>query len=82
MQYKLLYIGLLATIAATAIANPTVYLIRHGEKPSSGNGLDAQGEERAQCLTNVFGPNSQYNIGYILAEQPKSGEDLIVIHVS
>ena len=51
----------------------TVYLIRHGEKPSDGSdGLSAQGQQRAQCLRNVFGASSQYNIGYIIAEQPKS----------
>ncbi|KAF7964816.1 hypothetical protein HWV62_2741, partial [Athelia sp. TMB] len=48
-------------------------LIRHGEKPSDGsNGLSAQGEERAQCLRNVFGASSGYDIGYIMAETPKS----------
>ena len=41
--------------SAPKISN-TVYLIRHGEKPSDGGqGLSAQGEERAQCLTNVCG---------------------------
>ncbi|EAW12086.1 putative phosphoglycerate mutase family protein [Aspergillus clavatus NRRL 1] len=59
--------------SAVVSASPTVYLIRHGEKPSDGgNGLSAQGLERAQCLRNVFGSNSDYNIGYILAETPKS----------
>lgn len=62
---------LLAT--ATATAQSTVYLIRHGEKPSSGNGLDSQGEERAQCLVNVFAASSAYNIGHIMAETPQSG---------
>ncbi|CAL5869046.1 uncharacterized protein PFLUO_LOCUS3274 [Penicillium psychrofluorescens] len=61
---------LLAT--ATATAQSTVYLIRHGEKPSSGDGLDSQGEERAQCLVNVFAANSSYNIGHIMAETPQS----------
>ncbi|EGP86120.1 unnamed protein product [Zymoseptoria tritici ST99CH_1A5] len=55
-----------------ALAEPTVYLIRHGEKPSSGNGLSTQGMQRAQCLRNVFGANSGYNINYILAQQYKS----------
>ena len=63
---------LFASVAA-ASSGPTVYLIRHGEKPSSGNGLSSQGEERAQCLTNVFGPASAYDIGYIMAETPQSG---------
>ncbi|THH10438.1 hypothetical protein EW145_g1330 [Phellinidium pouzarii] len=57
---------------APSIAN-TVYLIRHGEKPTDGSdGLSAQGEERAQCLVNVFGTSSDFNIGYIIAEKPKS----------
>ncbi|KAJ6153632.1 hypothetical protein N7470_006591 [Penicillium chermesinum] len=62
----------LALLAALAVADPTVYLIRHGEKPDSGNGLSSQGEERAQCLVNVFGASSSYDIGYILAEKPES----------
>ncbi|KAH8111403.1 putative phosphoglycerate mutase family protein [Phellopilus nigrolimitatus] len=63
------------TGAAPSIAN-TVYIIRHGEKPADGGqGLSQAGEERAQCLTNVFGPSSGYNIGYILAEQPESNGD-------
>ncbi|KAH1376872.1 hypothetical protein KXW57_007079 [Aspergillus fumigatus] len=62
----------LALIAAVSAAKPTVYLIRHGEKPSDGgNGLSAQGLERAQCIRNVFGSASSYNIGYIMAQTPK-----------
>lgn len=61
-----------AAAAAPAATAPTVYLIRHGEKPADGSdGLSAQGMQRAQCLRNVFGASSQYNIGYILAETPK-----------
>lgn len=54
-------------LATTVLAyNETVYLIRHGEKPADGsNGLSAQGEDRAQCLRNVFGSGSAYNIGYV-----------------
>lgn len=55
-----------------ALAEPTVYLIRHGEKPDSGDGLSAQGMQRAQCLRTVFGASSSYDIGYIMAETPKS----------
>lgn len=69
-MFKLLPFALLATLA---VADPTVYLIRHGEKPSSGNGLNAQGVERAQCLRTVFGASSSYNIGHIMAQTPKSG---------
>ncbi|KAI0161219.1 putative phosphoglycerate mutase family protein [Xylariaceae sp. FL1272] len=52
-------------------SGPTVYLIRHGEKPDDdGIGLSAQGQQRAQCLRNVFGASSGYNIGYIMAQTP------------
>ena len=59
--------------AVAAVAKPTVYWIRHGEKPDSGNGLSAQGLERAQCLRSVFGADSNYNIDYIMAQAYKSG---------
>ncbi|KAE8143570.1 hypothetical protein BDV38DRAFT_231666 [Aspergillus pseudotamarii] len=62
----------LLAAAATVMASPTVYLIRHGEKPDDGgNGLSAQGVQRAQCLRSVFGKDSKYNIGYIMAQTPK-----------
>jgi hypothetical protein len=52
-----------------------VYLIRHGEKPEpEADGLSAQGLTRANALPGVFGPQSSYNIKYILAEHPKKGE--------
>jgi hypothetical protein len=52
-----------------------VYLIRHGEKPEpEADGLSAQGLTRAAALPGVFGPQSSYNIKYILAEHPKKGE--------
>lgn len=63
----------LLAAASLAVADPIVYLIRHGEKPSNGSdGLSAAGLERAQCLKTVFGPSSGYDIGYIMAETPKS----------
>ncbi|KAJ5223952.1 phosphoglycerate mutase family protein [Penicillium chermesinum] len=62
----------LLAAATLAIADPTVYLIRHGEKPDDGNGLSAQGEQRAQCLSNVFGSSSGYDIGHIMAQTPQS----------
>ncbi|KAJ5885417.1 phosphoglycerate mutase family protein [Penicillium taxi] len=63
----------LAVAASLAAADPTVYFIRHGEKPSDGgNGLSTQGVERAQCLRSVFGASSGYNISYIMAETPES----------
>jgi len=56
---------------------PTIYFIRHGEKPPKfPNGHDAIGlspigETRAQGLVDVFGRNSDYNIGYIYAQRYK-----------
>ena len=56
-----------------------VYLIRHGEKPPEpeADGLSAQGLTRANALPGVFGPQSSYNIKYILAEHPKKGESVM-----
>ncbi|KAJ6781805.1 hypothetical protein PWT90_06437 [Aphanocladium album] len=66
-------ITILGLAAAVASAKPTVYFIRHGEKPDDGgNGLSAAGVKRAQCLRNVFGHNSGYDIEYIMAQTPKS----------
>jgi hypothetical protein len=60
------------------MSGATVYLIRHGEKPEpEGNNLSAQGVERSQALPGVFGRDSQYNIGYIMAQHPGAGEPLL-----
>ena len=64
----------LLSVIALAVADSTVYLIRHGEKPDSGNGLNAQGMQRAQCLRNVFGASSGYNIEAILTQDYKKGK--------
>lgn len=70
----LAYFCVVATAALAAAASPTVYLIRHGEKLSDGgNGLNAQGTQRAQCLRSVFSSSSDYDIGYIMAQTPNSG---------
>lgn len=66
------------SIVALAVADPIVYLIRHGEKPDSGNGLSAQGMQRAQCLRNVFGAGSGYDIEYIMAQDYKSSKQSIL----
>ncbi|KAJ5207513.1 hypothetical protein N7491_001858 [Penicillium cf. griseofulvum] len=67
-------VGLLAFASvAAASCGPTVYFIRHGEKPEDGgNGLNTQGLERAKCIREVFGKKSEYNIGHIMAQTPKS----------
>lgn len=64
-------------LATLAVAKPTAYFIRHGEKPSDGsNGLNTQGEARAQCLRKVFGAGSGYNITYIMAQAYKPCKSL------
>lgn len=73
-----MHISSLLVLGLGAVASAqTVYLIRHGEKPADGSaGLDPQGEQRAQCLRNVFGAASSYDIGYIIAEDyKKSGSE-------
>ncbi|KAH7327306.1 putative phosphoglycerate mutase family protein [Rhexocercosporidium sp. MPI-PUGE-AT-0058] len=63
---------ILPILTMTLGSAQTVYLVRHGDKPADGgNGLTAQGMQRAQRLRTVFGAISQYYIGYIIAEQPK-----------
>lgn len=62
-------------LAAVVACKPTVHLIRHGEKPADGgNGLSAQGVQRSQCLRTVFGNQSDYDIGYIMAQKYKKSE--------
>jgi hypothetical protein len=63
------------TLAAkpTKPSKPTVFFIRHGEKPPFGDGLSIDGLQRAQCLRNVFGKNSSFAIDLIMAQQPQSG---------
>lgn len=61
------------------VASPTVYFIRHGEKPRHGGiGLSADGLERAQCVRDIFGHHSEYDIGYILAQRPKSSTFILI----
>jgi hypothetical protein len=68
-----------SSAALATAASPTVYLIRHGEKPSDGgNGLNAQGIQRAQRLRSVFSSSSDYDISYVMAQTPKSS---ILTHI-
>jgi hypothetical protein len=53
-------------------AKPTIYLIRHGEKPGHGlNGLNAAGVARAEALVHVFKAGAEFNIKHIIAQKPK-----------
>ncbi|BFI97208.1 MAG: hypothetical protein RSP_27180 [Rhodanobacter sp.] len=38
------------------LSNVTVLIVRHAEKPASGNGLSPQGEQRAQAYASYFDP--------------------------
>jgi len=71
--FKLASQALLTTTTITSTRKPTVYFIRHGEKPSLGNGLNAEGLRRAECLRDVFGRESLYNISHIIAQTPQPG---------
>lgn len=61
-----------ATLAAGAAAQPNIFLIRHAEKNSDGT-ISAQGMKREQCLVNVFGRDSDFNIQKIIVQNPHSG---------
>lgn len=71
---------LLAAAFVAAAAKPTVYFIRHGEKPKKGDGLDSDGVKRAQCLRNVFGVASDYNITHVMAQRPKKSKSCTQRH--
>ncbi|KAH7024580.1 putative phosphoglycerate mutase family protein [Microdochium trichocladiopsis] len=72
----ILLTAVVTSVTAKHDYGATVYLIRHGEKPADGGqGLSPAGEQRAECLRNVFGASSGYNIGYIIAEQPEGNGD-------
>jgi hypothetical protein len=61
---------------------PIIYMIRHGEKPpNDGVGLNEAGTWRARCLPGVFGSGSNYNIKYILAEEPHEGKSVLPVLV-
>lgn len=74
MHHTQLFITSLLTLLTLplSVSSQTVYLIRHGEKPANGdNGLSALGLQRAQCLRDVFGNQSIYDIKYIMAMTPQ-----------
>lgn len=51
---------------------PTVFLIRHGEKPDNGqNGLNGAGIARAKALVDVFKPGPDVEIKHLIAQKPR-----------
>lgn len=75
LPLALLVFSLLWTVVS-AREHPTVFLIRHGEKPANpdDHNLTLDGVRRGQCLCTVFGPESVYNISYIMAPTVKWSE--------
>lgn len=76
---RFLFLSLATAFYVTACAlfyshKPTVYIIRHAERsPEPHNhGLGAEGNKRAQCLRDIFGDHSPYNIGHIMAPKINS----------
>ncbi|PYH99263.1 phosphoglycerate mutase family protein [Aspergillus ellipticus CBS 707.79] len=70
----LLFFSLPHAFAAAIPSHPTVYLIRHGEKPPNpeDSGLNADGFKRAECLRDVFGATSPYDIAHVMAPKINS----------
>ncbi|PRP85957.1 putative phosphoglycerate mutase family protein [Planoprotostelium fungivorum] len=76
MKVLLLVVSCFICLSLAKDKDQITYLIRHGEKPADDTitGLSPAGQARAKCLSSVFGANSTYNIGYILAQDfEKSG---------
>lgn len=63
-------------VAVSARNPPKVFIIRHGEKPPNpdDHGLTLDGIKRSQCLRDVFGKDSSYDIGHIMAPTVKWSE--------
>lgn len=61
-----------AAVATGAVARPNIFLIRHGEKNPDGT-ISAQGMEREQCLVDLFGRDSRFDIQKIIVQNPHPG---------
>ena len=64
---------------AAADAAPEFFLIRHAEKNSDGT-ISTKGMKRAECLINVFGRDSKYNIQHIMVQTPHSGSQCLHLY--
>lgn len=60
-----LSLGIYGCVGTTETDQPykpaMIVVLRHGEKPPEGNNLDAQGQERARALVNVFSTRPDLN---------------------
>ena len=79
----LFFFGLPHVFSASIPGRPTVYLIRHGEKPPDpeDSGLNADGFRRAECLRHVFGVTSPYSIGHVMAPKINSRKPWRILHI-
>lgn len=68
--------GVFCLAAVSARSPPKVFMIRHGEKPPNrdDHGLTLDGIKRSQCLRDIFGRDSGYDIGHIMAPTVKWSE--------
>lgn len=62
----------LTSAAPASVSGPEFYLIRHAEKNSDGT-ISSRGKQREQCLVNLFGKGSKYNIQHIMTQNPYPG---------
>jgi hypothetical protein len=56
LLFVLAFCAAAAAGAQTHLANTTVLIVRHAEKPKEGNSLTPQGFARAQAYTHYFAP--------------------------
>lgn len=65
-------IGSALALTLSAVAHPDIFIIRHAEKNDDGT-ISSQGMQREQCLINVFGKDSDYNVQKIIVQNPHAG---------
>lgn len=70
-----LALAISALVIGTTAQAPTIYLIRHAEKNPDGTISDV-GMQRAGCIAQHFGPDSDYNIQKIIVQTPEPGGKL------
>lgn len=68
---RLISIFYLLCVSSPLIDAQTIYLFPPAETGSNSS-LDAQGLARAECLRDLFGADSTFDIGYVLAADSNS----------
>ncbi|KAF8963515.1 hypothetical protein BDZ97DRAFT_1000248 [Flammula alnicola] len=72
-QISLIFLALISAVLCQSLHN-SIYIIRNAEAPLGSGVLSAIGTSRAsQCLPNLFGPDSQYDIGLVMTCSADSG---------